>query len=179
MRKSLEDVLYATYPSLLRQKDLSVTESGMCRGIECADGWYAILDGLCEVMDSHGHRTGHPPIEFSQVKQKMASLCVYTVGRCDWCSEAINFAGGLSRHVCEETGRTGIMMVRGRMLRTLADDVGRAKGYRRNASETGVSIDNGPQPREELAARMAHNRQRTKIRRCFARAAHRFASWIC
>ena len=149
MRKSLEDALYATYPSLFRQKDLPVTESSMGRGIECADGWYAILDGLYEVMSTHGRQTGHPLIEIAQVKQKMASLCVYTDGHCGWCSGAIDFACGLSRHVCEETGRPGTLMVRGRMLRTLAEDVGSTKGYRRHAPEAEVSVDDGPQPREE------------------------------
>jgi hypothetical protein len=150
VRKSLEDPLYSTYASLFRQKDLSATESGMGRGIECSDGWYAILDGLCDAMSVHGRQAGHPLIEIVQVKQKMAELRIYIDGRYDWCSGAIDFACRLSHHVCEETGRPGILMVRGRMLRTFAEDVGSAKEYRRYQPEGGISVDDGPQPRECL-----------------------------
>jgi hypothetical protein len=150
VRKSLEDALYATYASLFRQKDLPATESGMGRGIECSDGWYAILDGLCDAMSVHGRQAGHPSIEIAQVKQKMAGLRIYTDGRCDWCSGAIDFACRLSGHVCEETGRRGTLMVKGRMLRTFAEDVGGAQGYRRYQPETGVSVVDGPQPPECL-----------------------------
>lgn len=150
MRKSLEDALYATYASLFRQKDLPATESGMGRGIECSDGWYALLEGLCDAMSVHGRQTGHPLIEIVQVKQKMAGLRIYTNYRCDWCSGAIDFACRLSGHVCEETGRPGTLMVKGRMLRTFAEDVGGAQGYRRYQPETGVSVDDDPQPPECL-----------------------------
>ena len=70
MRKSLEDALYATYAPLFRQKDLPATESCMGRGIECSDGWYAILDGLFDVISVHGRQPGHPVVEIAQVKQK-------------------------------------------------------------------------------------------------------------
>jgi hypothetical protein len=150
VRKSLEDTLYATYPSLFRQKDLPATESGMGRGIECSDGWYALLDGLCDAMSVHGRQTGHPLIEIAQVKQKMAGLRIYTDGRCEWCSGAIDFACRLSHHVCEETGRPGVLMVRGRMLRTFAEDVGSTKEYRRCQPDDRNSADDGPKPRECL-----------------------------
>jgi hypothetical protein len=150
VRKSLEDALYATYGLPFTQKDLPATESGAGRGIECSDGWYAILDGLYDAMSVHGHRTGHPSIKIVQVKQKLAGLRIYTDGRCDWCSGAINFACHLSRHVCEETGRPGILMVRGRMLRTLAEDVGSANEYRRYQPDAGVPVDDGLQPCECL-----------------------------
>ena len=74
MRKSLEDALYATYASLFRQEYSPATESGMGRGIECSDGWYALLDGLCDAMSVHGRQTGHPLIEIVQVKQKIGRL---------------------------------------------------------------------------------------------------------
>jgi hypothetical protein len=150
MRKSLEDALYATYAPLFRQKDLPATEGGMGRGIECSDGWYAILDGLCDAISGHGHQAGHPLLEIAQVKQKMAGLRIYTDGRCDWCSGAIDFACRLSHHVCEETGRPGVLMVRGRMLRTFAEDIGSAQGYHRYQPETSIPVDDCPQQPECL-----------------------------
>ena len=84
------------------------------------------------------------------MKQKMAGPRMYTYANCYLCSGAIDFACRLSGHVCEETGRPGTLMVRGRTLRTFAEDVGGAQGYRRYQPETGVSVDDGPQPPECL-----------------------------
>lgn len=101
-------------------------------------------------MSVHGRQAGHPLIEIAQVKQRMASLRIYTDGRCDCCSGAINFACRLSRHVYEETGRPGILMVRGRMLRTFAEDVSSVNGYSRYQPEGGISVDDGSRPCECL-----------------------------
>jgi hypothetical protein len=175
VRRSLEDTLYATYAPLFRQKDLPATQSGMGRSIECSDGWYAILDGLCDAMSVHGRQSGHHLIEIVQVKQKMAGLRIYVDGRCDWCSGAIDFACRLSRHVCEETGRPGILMVRGRMFRTFAEDVGNAKEYTRYQPEDGNSADDGPKPRECLPPGWRTIASVLGVRRSFGRAGGHFA----
>jgi hypothetical protein len=46
MRKELELKLSEKYPLLFRDKDLPPTQTLMCFGCECADGWYNILDHL-------------------------------------------------------------------------------------------------------------------------------------
>jgi hypothetical protein len=133
VKKSLQDALYATYPPIFRQRDFPVADSGMGRGIECCDGWYAILDGLCQVLSNHADQIGHLPIEAKQVKQKFGSLRFYTDRTCDKCYGAIDFARILSLHVCEQTGRPGTLMVQlppGRWVRTLSDEVGRADAIR-------------------------------------------------
>jgi len=149
LRKSLEHALYASHPLLFRQKDLTAAESAMARGIECADGWFAILDGMCDALCIHRRQAGHPLIEIAQVKQKFAALTVYIDGRCEWCAGTIDFACRLSRHVCEETGRPGLLMTKGRMLRTLAEDVGNREGYRRYANDSCALVGIAPHAREE------------------------------
>jgi hypothetical protein len=149
VRKTLEDALYAAYPSFFRQKDLPITESGMSSGIECWDGWYAIVDGLCLVLSTHARQDGHPPIEAAQVKQKFGSLRFHIDGACDWCRGAIRFTSVLSCHICEQTGRPGMLMVQTpprRWVRTLAEDVGRAMGYVPVETETDLLVENGPLP---------------------------------
>jgi len=47
MKKELQDKLFETYPNIFRQKDLDKTQTAMCWGISCGDGWYTILDELC------------------------------------------------------------------------------------------------------------------------------------
>ena len=47
MKKELQKKLYKNYPKIFRQKDLDKTQTAMCWGISCGDGWYNILDTLC------------------------------------------------------------------------------------------------------------------------------------
>ena len=47
MNKELQDRLYEKYPKIFGQKDLPMTETAMCWGISCGDGWYNIIDNLC------------------------------------------------------------------------------------------------------------------------------------
>ena len=47
MKKELQKKLYEQYPAIFRQKDLDKTQTAMCWGISCGDGWYNILDTLC------------------------------------------------------------------------------------------------------------------------------------
>jgi hypothetical protein len=125
----IQDALFAAYPAIFRQRELPLTESAMARGFECAGGWFPILDGLCEVLAVHAVQAGHPPVEATQVKEKLGGLRFYSRGDCEFCRAAKDFASALSYHLCEVTGRPGVMMIRGRRLRTLAEVVGIPDGY--------------------------------------------------
>lgn len=47
MKAELQNKLYEKYPKIFGQKDLPMTQTAMCFGIECGDGWYNIIDNLC------------------------------------------------------------------------------------------------------------------------------------
>lgn len=53
MKKELEDRLFACYPKIFGQKDLPMTETCMCWGIDCGDGWCEIIDALCQSIQWH------------------------------------------------------------------------------------------------------------------------------
>ena len=53
MRKELQDKLYTKYPKLFGQKDLPMSQTAMCWGVECGDGWYNIVDQLCRGIQHH------------------------------------------------------------------------------------------------------------------------------
>jgi hypothetical protein len=113
------------------------------------------LDGLCLALSIHARQSGHPPVEATQVKQKVGSLRLHIDGGCDWCHGAIRFAGILSRHVCEQSGRPGVLMVQTpprRWVRTLEEDVGRAVGYVPVKTETDLLIKDGPLPGWRIVA---------------------------
>ena len=83
MRKELQDILYNKYPTLFRQKDLPMTQTAMCWGIDTDDGWFGILDEMCakiseyEALKREELGDAHENIEFVQVKEKFGALRVY------------------------------------------------------------------------------------------------------
>lgn len=52
MDSELQNKLYEKYPKIFRQKDMDKTETLMCWGISCGNGWFNIIDTLCrEIQD--------------------------------------------------------------------------------------------------------------------------------
>ena len=50
MKTELEDTLFHKYQSIFSDKDKPMTETAMCWGLECGDGWYDIIDTLCALI---------------------------------------------------------------------------------------------------------------------------------
>lgn len=53
MRPELDDKLCETYPKIFRDRHLPMTHTAMCWGFDCGDGWYNIIETLCECIQSH------------------------------------------------------------------------------------------------------------------------------
>jgi len=110
VKQEVQEKLYKKYPKIFKQKDLPMTETCMCWGINCADGWYALIDNLCWYISKTVEHEKCPPIEAVQVKQKFGGLRFYTGGIDKKISSEINnyinFAEGLSLSICEECGTT-------------------------------------------------------------------------
>jgi hypothetical protein len=47
MDKELQEKLYADFPELFKEKDLPMTQTCMCWGIECRNGWEPIIRNVC------------------------------------------------------------------------------------------------------------------------------------
>ena len=112
-------VLYERHPRLLAP--FGDGEPGCpldARGIECGDGWHAILDSLLVVLERHldderrrAMQQGEPIawvecFRALQIKEKFGTLRVYTCSGDDWINGAIELAGELSAHTCEHCGTT-------------------------------------------------------------------------
>lgn len=50
MNKELQNKLFEKYPKLFVQKDWAPSETLMCFGLTCGDGWYNIIDNLCKLI---------------------------------------------------------------------------------------------------------------------------------
>lgn len=79
MNKALEEQIYAIDPVFFRQKDLDMTQTCMCWGIECGDGWFepikkfvecvALLNKMCQPFGV--------AIVADQIKSKWADFTCY------------------------------------------------------------------------------------------------------
>lgn len=101
-----EKELLNKYPEIFRQKDLSMTQTAMCWGIDCDKGWYHIIDTLCSRLQRLT-KEGHPQVEFVQVKEKFGGLRVYVHQASDLQYELIDFAEEMSYAICEKCGCPG------------------------------------------------------------------------
>lgn len=104
MKKELQEKLFHKYPKIFRQRTLPMTETAMCWGIDTGEGWYFLIDTLCELLQWDIDKNGHPQIEASQVKEKFGTLRFYTNGSNERQEGYINFAEYLSGFICEECG---------------------------------------------------------------------------
>lgn len=118
-----------------------MTETCMCWGICCEEGWYNLLDTLCAQFTIIKRYTGLEVIA-SQVKEKMSTLRFYysvtfpiasTVEEQSlWMSivrALISEAEQVSSQTCEITGEYGTMCVNGGWYKTLCEEKAKELGY--------------------------------------------------
>lgn len=127
MTPELEHKLYTAYPKIFGQKDLSMSQTCMCWGICCGDGWYSILDNLCRIIQSHVDQHKLPQVEAVQVKEKFGTLRFYTNHVDDYIRGAICMAESMSSEVCETCGDKG-KLLGGGWYRTLCEKHAVAEG---------------------------------------------------
>jgi hypothetical protein len=127
MRKELDQQLCEKYPLLFKNRNASMMETLMCWGFEHGDGWYNIINALCDNMQSHidwSHKQHawdlkwnreHPDeqrpvcepvaqVIVTQVKEKFGSLRFYYQGGDDAISGMVRMAESMSAVMCEECG---------------------------------------------------------------------------
>jgi len=112
MKAELQQQLYEKYPNIFRQKDLDKTVTAMCWGISCGDGWYDLIDTLCENIQNriinvnrNKPEEEHLICEAVQVKEKFGGLCFYTYGSDDYIDGLVSMAESMSYHICTECGK--------------------------------------------------------------------------
>ena len=58
MNKLLDEYLCKKYPKIFRDRHAPMTQTCLCWGLECGDGWFFLLDSLCSNIQ---HRIDNPP----------------------------------------------------------------------------------------------------------------------
>jgi len=111
MRKELQERLFGEFPEIFRGSKLSPREHCLGRGIETEDGWFSIVYSLSKSIQDHLKKlkdAGRPlDFEFSQIKEKFATLRIYDNGGDEFIDGVIAMAENLSAITCEVCGSNG------------------------------------------------------------------------
>lgn len=109
MNNQLEKQLFEKYPKIFAGKDMPITENLMSFGCECDDGWYWLIDNLCNTIQQYIDNNKHLNVSqviATQVKEKYGGLRFYTLNSDDYVDGMIALAEAYSLQICEECGST-------------------------------------------------------------------------
>ena len=109
MKPELDAALCAKYPEIFAGRNGSLTTMAMCWGFEVGDGWYLLIDVLCEELQRETAQQGAPQVIATQVKEKYGGLRFYVHASSDRQMAMIDFAEALSYRICEECGAPGVL----------------------------------------------------------------------
>lgn len=126
MREDLDRQLCEKYPKIFADRNLPMTETCMCWGFGHGDGWYNIIDNLCNLIQSHidfKEKQGNiiPQVVAEQVKEKFGTLRFYYRGGDGYIDGIVDMAEAMSGVTCETCGKPG-QRYSGGWIRTLCDE---------------------------------------------------------
>jgi hypothetical protein len=125
MKDELDRQLCEKYPLIFADRNKSMMESCMFWGFEHGDGWYPIIDSLCDNIQNHidwQTKQGKtvPQVVATQVKEKFGTLRFYYNGGDDVIDGMVRMAESWSAVACEECGAPGTQNSRG-WIKTLCE----------------------------------------------------------
>jgi len=102
MSPELQKKLVKRFPKLYRGINKPMTETCMCWGFACGDGWFNILWMLSLALEDLNE-----DIEVVQVKEKYGTLRYYIHNGSEEAYKYINAAEAASQSICEECSEWG------------------------------------------------------------------------
>ena len=107
MSPDKDKYLVKAYPKIFRDRYEDMKKTAMCWGFDCNDGWFEIIDKLCD--DIQNYLDKNPDVEqvvAQQVKEKFGGLSFYYKGGDVFIFELTKEAMGRSYKTCEFCGST-------------------------------------------------------------------------
>jgi hypothetical protein len=102
MNRDLERDLQSRFPSFFRDLYGDPRETAMTHGCDFADGWYRIVERLCEALEP----VAPPEFKFIKVTQKFGQLRISATIDSDEISRLIRQAQEEFLNCCEQCGAT-------------------------------------------------------------------------
>jgi len=110
MSPDKDELLCNKYPEIFKDRYADMTMTAMCWGFECGNGWFKIIDELCQELMDLSTQIDPPVIPVAtQVKEKFGTLRFYVSGATDAQFDAIDKAESKSAVTCEVCGEPGKM----------------------------------------------------------------------
>jgi hypothetical protein len=72
MREELDSKLCAKYPKIFRDRNAPMNQTCMCWGFEHGDGWYNIIDMMCNNIQHHINHTRRERLEALQYNRALS-----------------------------------------------------------------------------------------------------------
>ena len=119
MDQELQNQLFEKYPEIFSNRLKSPTESCMTMGIECGNGWYDLINSICQIVESlnknikdrnrliAGNNETIIDFKFDQIKEKFGGLRAYYSGGNDYIRGLVTMAETMSYKICEVCGNKG------------------------------------------------------------------------
>lgn len=126
------------------QPDALPTETLMCFGFECEDGWFKLIWDLSEAIEKELTKLekaqdpkektinllkGKNKFRVMQVKEKFGTLRFYTNFSLDEVEKNIRVADSLSFKTCEICGQLGDLRMKKGWYKTLCEEHAKEHGY--------------------------------------------------
>lgn len=107
MSPELDKELCVRYPEIFQKRNLTIQESCMAWGFSHGDGWYNLINKLCEqITNYHKYHTDVPQTIAEQVKYKFGGLRFYIQGGDKFIRGLIRMAESMSYSICDKCGNT-------------------------------------------------------------------------
>lgn len=106
MNEEHTHTLFTDFDRLFRGRTEPGTQTRMCEGFACEDGWFDLVYQLCAQIMERALIAGLDP-KVTQVKQKFGALRFYADGIDATIEEMIEQAERLSETICEVCGLPG------------------------------------------------------------------------
>lgn len=121
MKPELEKQLIEKYPSFFVDYHGNPLHTCMAWGCETGDGWYALIDEVCQKIQALPDL--EPTFQFDQIKQKYGYLRIYFSGteKYDEVWDILTEAEVKSGTICEYCGSTDNVTTQGGWIETLCD----------------------------------------------------------
>lgn len=108
-------------------------------GVAVDQGWWPIIETLCETIDSHVKFSKCQPVVVEQIKEKFGGLRFYYQGGDEQVHGMVWMAEAWASRTCEQCGQPGLRRAGG-WIRTLCDTHEAERQIRLNKNENQSSI---------------------------------------
>ena len=111
MRQELEELLCTRYPLIFQNRSSAISTNRTRWGFSCGDGWFDLIDTLCERLQFGIDHNNAPQVVASQVKEKWGQMSFYIREANDEQRGMVLMAQALSGRICEVCGKPGRLLV--------------------------------------------------------------------